>query len=106
MPQARRKPTRVDADRIEDSLSVIAKAIDDAKDYIASHPWKKEKSEDIQKAFDFHTKLVNNIDSWAQSYMEKSGIMDIYNSIQNNKQKERKGQFSGGIGDVLKSGKI
>ncbi len=53
MPQGRRKPTSKDVDRVNDNLEVIAKAVDDAKTYIAKHPWDKEKHEDMARAFDF-----------------------------------------------------
>ena len=52
MPQGRRKPTSKDVDRVNDNLEVISKAVDDAKTYIAKHPWDKEKPEDMARAFD------------------------------------------------------
>lgn len=103
MPQGRRKPTSKDVDRVNDNLEVIAKAINDAKGYIDKHPWDKEKPEDMAKAFDFISKLIDKINIWNESYMEKSGIMDVYRSINDVQKKERKGQVSGGIESVLKS---
>lgn len=102
MPQGRRKPTSKDADRVNDNLEVIAKAINDAETYIDKHPWDKEKPEDMARAFDFISKLIDKINSWNESYMEKSGIMDVYRSVSNVQKKERKGQVSGGIESVLK----
>ena len=98
MPQGRRKPTSKDVDRVNDNLEVISKAVDDAKAYIDKHPWDKEKPEDMARAFDF----ISKINSWNESYMEKSGIMDVYRSVSNVQKKERKGQVSGGIESVLK----
>jgi hypothetical protein len=103
MPQGRRKPTSKDSDRVNDNLEVIAKAINDAKAYIDKHPWDKEKPEDMAKSFDFISKLIDKINTWNDSYMEKSGIMDVYRSVNNVQKKERKGQISGGIESVLKS---
>lgn len=102
MPQGRRKPTNKDAARINDNLEVIAKAVDDAKAYIADHPWDKEKPENMARAFDFTAKLIDKINAWNDSYMEKSGIMDVYRSMSDAQKKERKGQISGGIESVLK----
>ena len=76
--------------------------MDDAKTYIAKHPWDKEKPEDMARAFDFISKLIDKINVWNDSYMEKSGIMDVYRSVSNVQKKERKGQVSGGIESVLK----
>lgn len=106
MRQARRKPSQSDVSGINDSLDVINKAIIDAKEYMRSHPWRKEPPDNIYKAFEFHSKLIDKIDAWTTSYMEKCGIMEIYESINSSRQKERKGQISGGIEEVLKSGKI
>lgn len=103
MPQGRRKPTSRDVDRVNDNLEVISKAVDDAKTYIAKHPWDKEKPEDMARAFDFISKLIDKINVWNDSYMEKSGIMDVYRSVSNAQKKERKGQVSGGIESVLKN---
>lgn len=103
MPQGRRKPTSKDVDWVNDNLEVIAKAINDAKAYIDKHPWDKEKAEDMAKAFDFTSKLIDKINTWNESYMEKSGIMDVYRSINDVQKKERKGQISGGIESVLKT---
>lgn len=103
MPQGRRKPTSKDVDRVNDNLEVIAKAVDDAKTYIAKHPWDKEKHEDMARAFDFISKLIDKINVWNDSYMEKSGIMDVYRNVSNVQKKERKGQVSGGIESVLKN---
>ena len=61
MPQGRRKPTSRDVDRVNDNLEVISKAVDDAKTYIAKHPWDKEKPEDMARAFDFISKLIDKI---------------------------------------------
>ena len=97
MPQGRRKPTSKDVDRVNDNLEVISKA------YIAKHPWDKEKPEDMARAFDFISKLIDKINTWNDSYMEKSGIMDVYRSVSNVQKKERKGQVSGGIESVLKN---
>lgn len=102
MQQGRRKPTSKDISRVDDNLEVIAKAIDDAKRYLSNHPWEKEKPEDMSRAFDFTSKLVDKINVWNESYMEKSGIMDVYRSVNNVKKTERKGQISGGIEEVLK----
>lgn len=102
MPQGRRKPTSKDVDRVNDNLEVISKAVDDAKAYIDKHPWDKEEPEDMARAFDFISKLIDKINVWNDSYMEKSGIMDVYRSVSNVQKKERKGQVSGGIESVLK----
>lgn len=98
---AKRKATPDDVARVKDSLEVIAKAIDDAKAYMEEHPWRRAKEADISKAFAFSASLVDKIDSWTVSYMEKCGIMDVYDSINANKTREKKGQISGGIEDVL-----
>lgn len=103
MPPGRRKPNSKDVDRVNDNLEVIAKAINDAKAYIDKHPWDKEKPEDMAKAFDFISKLIDKINAWNESYMEKSGIMDVYRSMNDVQRKERKGQVSGGIESVLKN---
>lgn len=102
MQQGRRKPTSKDISRVDDNLEVIAKAIDDAKRYLSNHPWEEEKPEDMSRAFDFTSKLVDKINVWNESYMEKSGIMDVYRSVNNIQKTERKGQVSGGIEEVLK----
>lgn len=98
---ARRKATAEDVSRVKDSLDVIAKAIDDAKAYMEEHPWRKAEEKDVAKAFAFSASLVDKIDSWTASYMDKCGIMDVYDSINAGKTKEKKGQVSGGIEEVL-----
>ncbi len=83
-------------------LRSYPKAVDDAKRISPSILEDKEKPEDMARAFDFISKLIDKINSWNESYMEKSGIMDVYRSVSNVQKKERKGQVSGGIESVLK----
>lgn len=99
---ARRDPRKRDIERVETSLKVISDAIDDAVDYLARHPWKEESVENRANAFRFSSALVDKVNEWTSSYMEKCGIMDIYNAAMDNQKRERKGQISGGIGEVLK----
>lgn len=98
---AKRKVRPEDVVRVKDSLDVIAKAIDDARSYMEEHPWRKVEEKDVARAFSFAANLVDKIDAWTESYMEKCGIMDVYDSINAGKTREKKGQVSGGIEDVL-----
>ena len=66
---------------------------------------RKPTSKDVDRVNDnleVISKLIDKINSWNESYMEKSGIMDVYRSVSNVQKKERKGQVSGGIESVLK----
>lgn len=99
---ARREVKRRDVERVERSLKVISDAIDDAVSYLEEHPWKSESPDNMAKAFAFSSTLVDKINTWTGSYMEKAGIMDIYNAATDNQRKEKRGQISGGIGEVLK----
>ena len=98
---SKKKATIEDVVRVKDSLDVIAKAIDDARSYMEEHPWRKADEKDVARAFSFAANLVDKIDAWTESYMEKCGIMDVYDSINAGKTREKKGQVSGGIEDVL-----
>ena len=67
---------------------------------------RKPTSRDVDRVNDnleVISKLIDKINVWNDSYMEKSGIMDVYRSVSNVQKKERKGQVSGGIESVLKS---
>ena len=67
---------------------------------------RKPTSKDVDRVNDnleVISKLIDKINVWNDSYMEKSGIMDVYRSVSNVQKKERKGQVSGGIESVLKN---
>ena len=78
MPQGRRKPTSKDVDRVNDNLEVISKAVDDAKTYIAKHPWDKEKPEDMARAFDFISKLIDKINAGLEKVIASGEYNKIY----------------------------
>lgn len=94
-----KKATNHDADYVEENLDIIRKNIDSAKKYLEDNPWKDQNSP--EKAFEFHTKIVDKITEWNREYSELCGIMEVFNTVNSRKTSLRKGNKVSGIRQVI-----
>lgn len=85
-----RKPTKDDSKYIENKLLILRQQMDKAKSYLKEHPWESIEDEDKrEKEFRFQKSLTDSLLDWTESYVNISGIMDVYKQLEAAKNKNR-----------------
>lgn len=93
-----KKVTQETIHRIDTSLAIIERYIDDCNEYIASNYWKTIKDEEKRnKEYKFQTDMINNLLKMNDSYMEQVGIMDKIRLYESRKKTTRSGVSNAGI---------
>lgn len=78
-----RKPTSGDASYVERKLKILKEQMEKAEAYINKNPWEKiEDDEKRDREFKFQKGLTDSLFDWTESYINMSGIMDVYNQLE------------------------
>lgn len=103
---ATRKPTQSDVDYVEKKLSILKDQMEKAEKYLEENRWDLiEDHAQRSREFQFQKSLSDSLFSWTESYVNLSGILDVYNQLQalNKSKSLRSGQSVSGIQSFVKS---
>ena len=100
-----RKPTKDDSSYVENKLAILKRQMEKAQSYLESHPWEGISDDDKrEKEFKFQKCLTDSLMDWTESYVNISGIMDVYKQLEaaRNKTKLKSGNEVSGIQLIVK----
>ena len=99
-----RKPSMDDVDYAEMQLNVLKDQIDKAREYLNNNSWTKSPEDKREYEFKFQKGLTDSLVTWNQSYIEISGILDVYKQLEAKKNKSnlKAGQSISGIQRFVK----
>lgn len=100
-----RKPTKDDSAYVENKLAILKRQMEKAQSYLENHPWEGiEDDEKREKEFKFQKGLTDSLMDWTESYVNISGIMDVYKQLEaaRNKTKLKSGNEVSGIQLIVK----